>query len=176
MIFYQYKFETGCWFKFKLKKCCVFFIWIICLLQEKTNILFASQRRCSPHIFVRALLEACTQNLLNTENLTARLEGSILRNGVLTKLAQRYLDWVKRGTTGNASFVGLWQGMGGLWSTKVTNSCIHFISPCHRRFFLLNCIFLSTIIGPSLVYVDYTKFANVKWLPGEFFQSAFGIS
>ena len=65
---------------------CFFFIWIICLLQEKTN---------SPHIFVRALLEACTQNLLNTENLTARLEGSILRNGVLTKLAQRYLDWVR---------------------------------------------------------------------------------
>ena len=44
---------------------------------------------------VRALLEACTQNLLNTENLTARLEGSILRNGVLTKLVQRYLDWVR---------------------------------------------------------------------------------
>ena len=34
--------------------------------------------------------------------------------------------------------------------------------------FLLNCIFLSTIIGPSLVYDD-TKFANVKWLPREFF-------
>ena len=36
------------------------------------------------------------------------------------------------------------------------------------RFFLLNCIFLSTIIGPSLVYDD-TKFANVKWVPREFF-------
>ena len=106
------------------------------------------------------------------------MEGSILRNGVLTKLAQRYLDWVKRGA--NASFVGLWQGMGGLWSTKVTNSCIPFYLPNSAvppplsplvspgRFFLLNCIFLSTIIGPSLVYDD-TKFANVKWVPREFF-------
>ena len=75
--------------------------------------------------------------------------------------------------------------MGGLWSTKVTNSCIPFYLPLlpptvpsplvsPGRFFLLNCIFLSTIIGPSLVYDD-TKFANVKWLPWEFFQSAFGI-
>ena len=73
----------------------VFLFYLNHLPAARKYILCASQQRCSSHIFVRTLLEACTQNLLNTENLTARLEGSILRNGVLTKLAQRYLDWVR---------------------------------------------------------------------------------
>ena len=58
---------------------------------------------------------------------------SILRNSLLT-VSPRYQDWVKRG---NASFVWLWHGMGGLWSTKVTNSCIHFISANSASFYLL---------------------------------------
>ena len=68
----------------------------------------------------------------------------------------------EQGSRGNASFVWLWQGMGGLWSTKVTNSCFHFISPipfCSTTE-LLNCIFLSTIIGQTLdtlLCVSFTK-------------------